>query len=110
MKKSVMLTDNEPIDPKRNPMMTLEEALADSLANAVVRAMKFLRRDALTRLQYIEYITSDRPRWNWSFEDELNHVPYGLDCDDPYIPEYLKKRKPIEVDYWPDGYPDDWGK
>ena len=110
MKKSVMLTDNEPIDPERNPVMTLEEALADRLAGAAVRAMRYLRRDRITRLQLIEYITSDNRRFSWTFEDDLNHMPRALRCDDPYYPDYLKKRKPTEVRYWPDGFPDDWGK
>ena len=112
MKKSVMLTDNEPIDPERNPVMTLEEALADRLAGAAVRAMRYLRRDRITRLQLIEYITSDNRRFSWTDEDDGNHMPRALQIEDPdpSYPDYLKKRKPTEVDYWPDGYPEDWGK
>lgn len=87
--------------------MTLEEAKADPLGAMTVETMKSLRRDRLTRLQYIEYITSDNRRFTWTHEDEDNHIPFGFECPDPYIPDYLKKRKPKEVDFWPDGYPED---
>ena len=108
MKKSVMLTDKEPISPERNPVVTLEAAEADRMAKAVVDAMRFLRRDHLTRLQFIEFITSYDDRWSWSAERESSNIPHIFSCEDPYIPSYLKNRRPAEVDYWPDGYPDDW--
>lgn len=87
--------------------MTLEEAKEDPLGGMAVETMRALRRDRLTRLQYIEYITAGNRRFTWTDEDETNHIPFGFECDDPYIPDYLKKRKPTEVDFWPNGYPED---
>lgn len=110
MKKSVMMTDNEPVNPETNPEMTMEEALKDPMAHDVVYVMKKLRRDKITRLQYIEYVTKGDERFRWTVEDEVNHLPYGLISDgevDLYIPSYLKKRIPRLVDFWPDGRPDD---
>jgi hypothetical protein len=95
MKRQVFESDNEPIDPKRNPALTLEEAIADPFCRYELAVIEELGRNYITRLQLIEYIMSRSEISRWTEEREYdNGLPEQLTCksEEFYLPTYLKAK------------------
>lgn len=96
MRRRIFLTDHEPIDPEKNPVLTLEEASADARLSFHKYVMEELRRDQITRLQAIEYSMAENGIRKWTGEREfyINELPRELaycgDEDEVYVPDYLR--------------------
>jgi hypothetical protein len=107
LRQSMMLSDVEPFDEEKNPFITLEEAKSDPKGSSAVEAMLHLRRDKISRLQYIEYATRNEQPNEWNEEGLLQSMPEKLAKASKQVPGYILKRKPEEVNFWPHGKPED---
>ena len=97
MARIVLLTDNEPIDPLANPVITLEQAKANPTCFYAVSIMRSIDRQQLTRLQYIEVIMIENSIRKWSrdreYGDQENPLPLQAEDEYYYVPDYLSTGK-----------------
>ena len=97
MSRIRFLTDNEPIDPLANPVITLEQARSNPTCSYAAGIMEEAHREQLTRLQYIEYIMITNSIRKWSEDREYGdqEIPPALQAkgDGYYVPDYLSTGK-----------------